>query len=466
MRKSYERPTIQKLESGHMNKFAHAPDAARTVRSQIGGVDIDDLVGEYGSPLFVYSERDLRERYRTMYEAFASRYPNVQFAWSYKTNYIAAICAIMHQEGSLAEVVSPMEYEKARELGIPGEQIIFNGPRKPLAALERAIREGASINIDHYDELRDVEEVAEKLGIPAKVGMRVNMDTGIQPQWSRFGFNLENGEARRAIELMRRAGLVTLNGLHCHIGTYIMDPSAYRTQVTKLAAFARELRSDLGIWIDYLDIGGGFPSHSRLKGTYFSPDVSLPGIDEYAEAVTEALQEGIDPENAPRLIVESGRALIDEAGSLISSVWARKRLPDGTRAYIVDAGLNLLFTSFWYKFTIATDRPIPGPSEPCVLYGPLCMNIDVVDEAAHLPPLARDDRLVISPVGAYNNTQWLQFIDYRPNVVLVGEDGQVDLIREAEDLTDMTRRERLPERLMTGWGANATEPSACHIAAE
>jgi diaminopimelate decarboxylase len=75
------------------------------------------------------------------------------------------------------------------------------------------------------------------------------------------------------------------------------------------------------------------------------------------------------------------------------------------------------------------------------------MNIDVIEEAVQLPPLNRGQRLILSPVGAYNNTQWLQFIEYRPNVVLVGEDGQVELIREAEDLSDLERRERLPERL-------------------
>jgi len=78
------------------------------------------------------------------------------------------------------------------------------------------------------------------------------------------------------------------------------------------------------------------------------------------------------------------------------------------------------------------------------------MNIDVIDEGTLLPPLSRGTRLIISPVGAYNVTQWLQFITYRPNVVLVGENGEVDVIREKEDLSDIERRERLPERLKPG----------------
>ncbi len=91
-----------------------------------------------------------------------------------------------------------------------------------------------------------------------------------------------------------------------------------------------------------------------------------------------------------------------------------------------------------------------GLNEPSVIYGPLCMNIDVLDEGSLLPPIERGTRLVFSPVGAYNNTQWMQFIEYRPNVVLIGENGEVDIIREAEDLKEMERQERLPERLKLG----------------
>lgn len=101
----------------------------------------------------------------------------------------------------------------------------------------------------------------------------------------------------------------------------------------------------------------------------------------------------------------------------------------------------------WYKHRIETDRRVDGPFEECVLYGPLCMNIDVVDECTHLPQLARGTRLIVSSVGAYNNTQSMQFICYRPRVVLIGEDRGVEVIREAEDLDDIVGKEKLPARL-------------------
>ena len=276
--------------------------------------------------------------------------------------------------------------------------------------------------------------------------MRLNLDAGIYPQWSRFGFNLESGQASDVVRRMSHEGLLQLNGLHCHIGTFILDPAAYGRQVKKMVDFAKEIDSRFGFHIDYLDVGGGFPSRSKLKGTYLSPDVSIPSIDEYAEVLCDALLEALPADWRPKLILEAGRALIDEAGHLVTSVVATKRLADGTRAYVVDAGVNLLYTSTWYKFQIETVEGHSGLTEPCVLYGPLCMNIDLIDDGLQLPPLQRGQQLVVSPVGAYNNTQWMQFIEYRPNVILIGEDGSVDVIREAEDLSDLERRERLPAR--------------------
>ena len=447
MTEPYEPPVITKLQGGLMNKFGRGTSNTTKVRRDIDGVTIDDLVERFGSPLFVFSERRIRQQYREAYGAFSRRYPNVQFAWSYKTNYLGAICAIMHQEGAIAEVVSEMEYAKARAGGVPGDQIILNGPLKPMRLLEQAVREGSVINVDHLDEICDLEAVAGKLGRKVRVGMRLNLDAGIYPQWSRFGFNLESGQAMDAIKRIASGGKLIVDGLHCHIGTFILDPTAYARQIEKMARFAQEIEDQFRFEVEYLDIGGGFPSRSRLKAMYLPADVGVPAIEEYAEPIGDALYRSLRPGRFPKLILESGRALIDEAGFLVTTIQAAKRLADGTRAYVADAGVNILFTTFWYKLNVELDRSVPGMNEQSVVYGPLCMNLDVVDEGLLLPPLRRGNRLVLSPVGAYNNTQSMQFIAHRPNVVLIGPDGQVDVIREAEDLSDIVRREKMPERL-------------------
>ncbi len=443
----YSRPVITRLQNTQMNKFGSSPHVSRRVRTAIDGATIADLVEEYGSPLFVFSEQRLRRAIREAKTVFTSRYPKVTFGWSYKTNYLDAVCALFHQEGSVAEVVSHMEYEKARRLGMAGDAIIYNGPNKPLHSLRQAVADGARIHVDHFDEIDDLEQIAAENGQPIEVAIRLNLDAGIEPQWSRFGFNLESGQALEAARRMHLGGQLRIHGLHCHLGTFLLDPDAYRRAVEKMVAFGYEIESQFGFKIDYLDLGGGLPSRSRLKGSYFPPEISVPGIDTYAEKIVEGLNNALRPGDTPRLFLESGRALIDEAGFLITTVQASKSLPDGRRGYVMDAGVNLLYTSTWYKFNIETEQELHGMSEPSVLNGPLCMNIDVIDDHTMLPPLQRGNRLILSPVGAYNVTQSMQFIEYRPAVVLVGEAGEVDVIREAESLDDIVQRELLPLRL-------------------
>ncbi|MCS7074654.1 MAG: diaminopimelate decarboxylase, partial [Bacteroidia bacterium] len=156
MKKQYERPLIQPLNKGLMNKFGMKTEY--TPVTHIDGVSVKQLITNYGSPLFVVSERTIRETYRQAARAFKTRYPKVQFAWSYKTNYNNAICNIFHQEGSWAEVVSRFEYEKALKNGVPGDKILFNGPDKTDEDLRLAIENDSPLHIDHLDELYRLTE--------------------------------------------------------------------------------------------------------------------------------------------------------------------------------------------------------------------------------------------------------------------------------------------------------------------
>jgi len=187
-REPWEKPVIVMQVTGLMNKFGRR--SARKAIKDIDGVLISDLVAEYGSPLFIFSERTIREKYREAKRVFSSRYPDVRFGWSYKTNYLDAICAIFHQEGALAEVVSEFEYAKARRLGVAGPDIFYNGPYKPDESLALAAKEGASIHIDNFNELEALGRLAEAQKIKARAALRLNLDAGIYPSWDRFGFNL------------------------------------------------------------------------------------------------------------------------------------------------------------------------------------------------------------------------------------------------------------------------------------
>jgi len=442
----YESPSIQKMNAGLMNKFGTRTDYEPV--KQIDGVSVHSMMAQYGSPLFVLSERTMRNNYQNAVRAFTTRYPKVQFAWSYKTNYLNAVCRIFHQEGSWAEVVSGFEYRKALGNGVPGNKIIFNGPEKTNEELEMASNNGSLIHIDHFDELYQLIEMSDKLKQKPRVAIRVNMDTGVYPMWDRFGFNYENGQAWSALNKIVASGKMELTGLHCHIGTFMLSANAYATAAKKLGDLAWKCKTQLNTAIQYIDLGGGFPSTNTLRGSFLPGTDAVPSVDEFAEAITkELLLLGFPQAELPLLILESGRVLVDDAGYLLSTVLANKRLSDGRRATILDAGVNVLFTSFWYDHKITPAQDFTQHTEDMALYGPLCMNIDVVRQSVNLPLLNRGDRVVIHKVGAYNMTQWMQFIQMRPNVILIDEQGQTHLIREAEKLEYVEQPEKVPHHL-------------------
>ncbi|HTR65004.1 MAG TPA: hypothetical protein VMH85_04475 [Terriglobales bacterium] len=448
------------------NFYARGPRAPSLF--QIDGLPVAGLIEEFGSPLFVFSEYDIREKTKRMREAFKSRYRKTSFAWSLKTNYLGAICKIFHSEGWIAEVVSQFEYEKARQLGFLGEEIVFNGPYKPRTILKRAIEDGSIIQIDNWDELSLVEELAAEHGKSVDVGLRVWLDAGIKPVWSKFGFALENGEAERAAARILENPKLQLHTLHSHIGTYILAPSAYAVATKKLLQLREELQHKYHHLVPCLNLGGGFPSQSLLHGFTGPVEQTVPPIEAYATAITDVLRE-LPVERQPLLRLESGRCLIDEAGYLLSSVIAVKGVnrpiltdesltaraykermilnEDSRIGYVIDSGINLLYTSAWYQFQILPARAIDAPPVPSRIYGSLCMAIDVIRDHVDLPPLETGDILTIRPVGAYNVTQWMQFIQYRPAVVLIGNNGTADIIRARETLEDVCGPESIPPHL-------------------
>ena len=429
----YDKPVISRITAGVPSKFG-LPSKQKII-SEIDGIPVSRLIEEYGSPLFVFSEKTIRNTIAEAKQAFETRYPKVQFAWSYKTNYLDAICNIFHDEGAWAEVVSGFEFEKALSLGVNGSQIIYNGPEKSEEDLELAINNDAYIHIDHFDELYLLMKITKKLNKKARVAIRVNMDTGIYPMWDRFGFNYENGEAWNAINRIMLAGNLELTGLHTHIGTYIMAPSAYAIAATKMANLFVATNRKFNHWMKYIDLGGGFASKNTLKGAYMPGSETCPSFDEYAEHISNAIiSSEIPHENLPALFLETGRALIDDAGYLLTTVLANKRSSTGRRYLVIDAGVNILFTSFLYNLGIFPSKPVSDYMEETTIYGPLCMNIDVIRDVVNFPHVKSGDQLVIERIGAYNVTQWMQFITYRPNVILTDTEGNIKIIRKKESM--------------------------------
>jgi diaminopimelate decarboxylase len=413
---------------------------------EIDGVSIDRLVEEYGSPIFVVSAKTLRGNIKAFREGFSKGYPNVEVAYSYKTNCLLGVLSIIHKYGAWADVASGFEYDLARTLGVPGKSIVFNGPYKKKEELRKAAKEGALINVDHTDELSMLEEIASEFGKALDIGIRINAHVGIRQLSDRFGFNLESGEAIQFVRMCYEKKLLRITGLHVHLTSYIIEPEEsdnitlarrikliwpksskmYRIATDKVVQFAEEIREEFGVDIKYVDMGGGFPDVNSL--------------DPYVEAVVEPILNGFKRE-LPILILEPGRAIVRDAIHLISTVVGTKEFPNGERGIIIDAGINILPTSLWRWQEIEPVTDPEGSLKMTTVYGPLCLQTDIIAKT-ELTELKSGDRLVIKNVGAYNISQSSSFIFPRPPVLIV-ENRESRVLRRAETVEDVFSIEKV-----------------------
>jgi diaminopimelate decarboxylase len=368
-----------------------------------------DLVAEHGSPLWLADLDRVRTNARRFRRTWETAWPDVAFAYSYKTNRTPAILRAVADEGFAPEVVCEAELGLACALRTASAAAVVNGPAKTPALLARAADLDALVLADSVAELSRLAAA----GV-TRVGLRVAMD-GIGTESTRFG--IPPDEVPAAVAAAARLGL-RVRALGAHRvsigfgGPLRADAGLSRSVVvqwprpeglhveaaTMLAALAHRLRR-AGTPIEAIDLGGGYPTGTALARC--------------AGAVAAALDAG---GFRGRLILEPGRALVADAVDLIVSVVAVKHLADGQRCIVVDGGTNLVPGALWGWPAVEALQPA-GPCEPTLVTGPLCLNIDVIHPAAALPPVVPGDLLAVRAVGAYQQTQSTQFGDLRPAVV-------------------------------------------------
>jgi diaminopimelate decarboxylase len=469
MKKSiYEAPSIELVQISTIGKHSILNMGTSSVFEEVD--DVEKLLNEYGSPLFLLSEKILRNKYNEFKDAFTEEGIETIIGYSYKTNYLPALCSILKEEGAWAEVVADMEYKLARSLNVPGSKIIFNGCYKTEAELNKAVSEDALINIDSFNELELLDRVAENLGKKARTGIRVNFMMGNMP-WTKFGFNYESGEAKEAIEKISKKKNINFEAIHNHSGTFNVNPKMY-SKSTRIIIELAEYAKKLGLNTKIIDVGGGFPSSNKLK-----PQYDIPGGSKYNETTLQQFSSAIMRHlkkakhlfnnGKPILILEPGRAIVDEAMQLISKVVSKKKDANGNQSVVMDAGVNILPTAYWYDFEPKLASKLNGlngnlnrknkkngndHNRSVKMYGPLCMQIDSINESVNLPSVELGDVIVFSNVGAYNLTQSMQFIQTRPAVILLGPTG-VELIKRKETWRDIFNLDTLPKRLGKSNGA-------------
>ncbi len=427
---------------------------------EIGGCDVTRLAAEFGTPLYVMDEALIRRNCREFRAAFESRYPRNAVCYAGKAFLTTAFCRIIQEEGLNLDVASLGELYTALRAGFPPERINLHGNNKSREELEMAVRSRIGhVVVDNLLEIQMLAAVTREMDLSMDVLVRCN--PGVDPHThkfistgqadTKFGLNVKDGSALAAIrQILAHPGL-RFDGIHCHVGSQLLDTEAHEGAVDALIGLMRRIVDETGTLCNVVNIGGGL-------GVRYRSHHEPPSFDRFAETVTSRLKAALDGANLPYPVLqhEPGRALVAEAGTTLYTVGAIKTVPitedPGHRVYVaVDGGLSdnprpQMYDAV-YEIIVANkaDRP---HDQTITIAGKHC-ETDVLIWDTVAPGLKPGDVIAVQTTGAYNYAMASNYNKFlRPAVVLVN-DGGADLIVERETLEDLVRHDVIPDRLRT-----------------
>ena len=367
----------------------------RQGRLRIEEVDVAALAAQVGTPFYVYSANGMRERLRSLLEAFAGQRLRVFYAC--KANSNLAVIRTLHAAGAGIEVVSGGEIARALAAGVPARSIVFAGVAKRDDELRLALDAGlAQLNVESVPELERISALAQERGRVAPIALRINPDVAAATHdkiaTGRKGdkFGIAYTVAPEVYALAQRLPGVEPVGLHMHIGSQITAVASFEAAYERGVKLFREQRA-AGVPLQRLDLGGGF-------GVRYNDEERLPP-DELARLVRRVTA-GLDAE----IWLEPGRFLVAEAGLLVASVVYVKDTEE-RRFVIVDAGMHTLLRPAMYG-AHHTVIPVAEPDRTSSLrtvdiVGPICESSDVLARGRALPELGRGDLIAFATAGAY-----------------------------------------------------------------
>jgi diaminopimelate decarboxylase len=398
------------------------------------GVPLPAIADAAGTPTYVYSSATLTRHFRRVSEAFGAT-PHL-ICYSVKANSNLAILRLFSGLGGGFDIVSGGELARVKQSGGDASKTVFAGVGKTQEEMEAALAAGILLfNVESAEELDVLDAVGRRLGKRAAFALRVNPDvdarthryisTGLKT--SKFGVPFEE-----AVALYARAKKlkgVRAAGLDCHIGSQLTQASPMRDALTKVAGLYSELKAK-GHPLEYLDVGGG------LGITY--TDETPPSPEEYARTVLEATKG-----TGASLLLEPGRALVGNAGVLLTRVLYRKKTP-AKHFVVVDAGMNDLLRPALYEAHHALQPLVKrrGKAVEVDVVGPVCESTDVLAKARPLVLPQAGELFAFMSAGAYGMSMASNY-NSRPRPAEVMVDGEAwRVVRERERIEDLWRGER------------------------
>lgn len=397
---------------------------------QVKGHPLSEIADEYGTPLFIYDEDEIRENCRRYHDALQKGEMGYSISYASKAFTSVQMVRLLREENMKMDVVSAGELYTALAGGMPAEDIHFHGNNKTVEEIEYALSAGIGLFVvDALDEVALLDNLAQH---PVQVLLRVNpgvdVDTHSYIQTgqtdSKFGLSISNGSALKAIQKINQSRHLNFKGVHYHLGSQLTETQPFIDAMKMVLGWLKE--ND--IQIEVLNMGGGY----GIK--YTEKDARFP-IEEAFEDILTKLKNLCRQYSMPlpHIMIEPGRSIVAEAGVTLYETGVVKEIPGVSRYVSIDGGMSdhLRTALYGAEYTVLPVKRYEEGGKRSHVVGKLCESGDVISKDSVLPEsIERGDLLVVKSTGAYHYSMASNYNQMRkPAVVFISDDKVREVIK-------------------------------------
>lgn len=409
----------------------------------IGGVDSLELAKEYGTPLVVYDVSQIRNQISAFKKVFEEEQVNYAVSYASKAFASIAMYQVANEEGAYTDVVSAGELYTAIKADFPMERVSFHGNNKSKEELEMAVKNHVGkIMIDNFYEIDLLSQVLEEQNSEINVMLRITPGISAHTHEydqtgqvdSKFGFDLESGQAAKALQEVLKNQRMHMLGIHAHIGSQIFELKGFEMAAAKLVAVAASWKEKYDYTAQIINVGGGF----GIK--YIEEDHPLKP-EEFVKAIVKTIKDEATKHNfpIPEIDIEPGRSIVGPAGYNLYKVGSMKEIPGLVPYVAVDGGMgdNIRPALYQAKYeTILANNPQRKASQEFHIAGKYCESGDILADAK-LPSLKANDILAMLDTGAYGYSMASNYNRNPRPAVVFAENGKAQVVIKRESLEDL-----------------------------
>lgn len=428
-----------------MNDQVTAADINSSGHLQVGGVDTLTLAAKYGTPLLVYDIAKIRDQIHRFRNVFEQEHVAYEVSYASKAFASVAIYQVMKQEQAHIDVVSGGELATAIKADFPMAKVSFHGNNKSKSELKMALEHGVgTIVVDNFHEIDLLESLLANTS--KKVDVQLRITPGIAAHTnsyiatgqvdSKFGFDVESGQADKALRQLMANPQITVTGIHAHIGSQIFDVQGFEGVARKLVQIAADWQKRFGFHAQVLNVGGGF-------GIKYSAEDHPIHPEDFVRAIVDVVKKEVQTYgiNMPAIWIEPGRSIVGPAGYTLYTIGSRKNIP-GLLPYVsVDGGMgdNIRPALYDAKYEAVLARdPRAQNVEDVRIAGKYCESGDILSDRQPLPATKPGDVIVMLDTGAYDYAMASNYNRNPRPAVVFAENGRDQLVIKRESYDDLT----------------------------